>query len=103
MDELVPSEFYLSQNYPNPFREKTTIKYCVPDKTSIKITVLDPDMKILKVLENEVKDAGTYQVEFSREAESASDGNVNKLPSGIYFYRFEAREFNETKKMVLKE
>ena len=53
MDELVPSEFYLSQNYPNPFKEKTTIKYCVPDKTSIKLTVLDPDMTIIKELESD--------------------------------------------------
>ena len=91
MDELVPSEFYLSQNYPNPFKEKTTIKYCVPDKTSIKITVLDNDMTIIKELENEVKDAGTYQVEF----------NASSLSHGNYFYRFEAREFNKTKKMIL--
>ena len=51
MEELVPSEFYLSQNYPNPFKEKTIMKYCVPDKTSIKLTVLDSDMAIIKELE----------------------------------------------------
>ena len=101
MEELVPSEFYLSQNYPNPFKEKTTIKYCVPDKTSIKITVLDPDMTIIKELENDVKEAGTYQVEFSREAGSASGRDVNNLPGGSYFYRLEAKEFNKTKEMIL--
>lgn len=93
MDELVPSEFYLSQNYPNPFKDKTTIKYCVPDKTSIKITVLDPDMKFIKELENEIKEAGTYEVEF----------NADSLSNGTYFYRFEAREFNKTKEMLLIE
>jgi hypothetical protein len=91
MDEMVPSEFYLSQNYPNPFKEKTTIKYCVPNKSFVKITVLDPDMKILKVLENDVKDAGTYQVEF----------NADSFSHGTYFYRFEAKEFNKTKEMIL--
>ena len=104
MDELlVPSEFYLSQNYPNPFKEKTTIKYCVPDKTLIKITVLDTDMTIIKELENEVKEAGTYEVEFSREAGSASSGNARNLPSGTYFYRFETKGFNKTKEMILTE
>jgi hypothetical protein len=108
MDELVPSEFYLSQNYPNPFKEKTTIKYCVPDKTSIKLTVLDPDMTIIKELENDLKEAGTYEVEFSTEGGSlpvtqagASGGDVNNLPSGIYYYRFEAKEFNKIRKMIL--
>jgi hypothetical protein len=91
MDELVPSEFYLSQNYPNPFKDKTTIKYCVPDKVLIKITVLDPDMTILRELENDVKDAGTYETEF----------NANGLKDGTYYYRFEAKGFNKTKEMRL--
>ena len=93
MDELVPSEFYLSQNYPNPFKEKTTIKYCVPDKTLIKITVLDPDMTIIRELENDVKEPGTYEVEFE----------ANSLPLGCYFYRFETKGFNKTKEMILAE
>ena len=101
MDELVPSEFYLSQNYPNPFKEKTTIKYCVPDKTQIKLTVLHSDMTILKELENEVKEAGTYEVEFSAIGESAFGGDARNLPAGTYFYRFEAKGFNKIKKMLV--
>ena len=91
MDELVPSEFYLGQNYPNPFKEKTTIKYCVPDKTKIKLTVIDPDMKTIRELENAVKEAGTYEVEF--------DGS--NLKQGTYFYKFEAKGFNKIKEMTL--
>jgi hypothetical protein len=91
MDDLVPSEFYLSQNYPNPFKEKTTIKYCVPDKTLIKLCVLDSDMKIIKELENEVKEAGTYEVEF----------DASNLTQKSFFYRLEAKGFNKTKEMML--
>jgi hypothetical protein len=91
MEEMIPSEFYLSQNYPNPFKGKTTIKYCVPDKTLIKLTVLDSDMMIIEELENEVKDAGTYEVEF--------DGN--EVPDGIYFYQLRAKDFAEIKRMVV--
>jgi hypothetical protein len=93
MDELIPSEFYLSQNYPNPFTEKTSIKYCVPDKALIKLTVLDSDMTIIKVLENEVKEAGTYEVEF----------NASNLIQKSFFYRLEAKGFHKTKEMILKE
>ena len=93
MDELVPSEFYLSQNYPNPFKGKTTIKYCVPDKTLIKIIVFDSDMTIVEELENEVKEAGTYEVEFK----------ANGFKCGPYFYRLEAKGFNKTKEMTLIE
>ena len=91
MDEMVPSEFYLSQNYPNPFKEKTTIKYCVPDKTLIKLNVLDADMKIIKELENEVREPGTYEVEF--------DGA--EVASGVFLYQLKVGSFIDTKKMML--
>lgn len=91
MDELIPSEFYLSQNYPNPFMQKTTIKYCVPDKTLIKLTVLDSDMKIIKELVNEVMEPGTYEVAF----------NASNLTKGSFFYKLEAKGFNKTKEMML--
>jgi hypothetical protein len=91
MDDLLPNEFYLSQNYPNPFKVKTSIKYCVPDKTQIKITIFDHAMTIIQVLENDVKEAGTHEVEF----------NAANLPSAVYFYRLQAGSFTETKKMLL--
>ena len=91
MDELIPSHFYLSQNYPNPFNDKTIIKYCVPDKTLIKIIVFDSDMTIVEELENEVKEAGTYEVEF----------NGTEISNGIYFYQLRAKDFIDIKKMAV--
>ena len=61
MDELVPSDFYLSQNYPNPFKEKTTIKFCIPHKTSVKLTIFNSFGSVIKKLVNEEKYAGTYE------------------------------------------
>ena len=62
MNDLVPSEFYLSQNYPNPFSEKTTIKFCVAYKTKVKLEVFNSDGEIIKTLLDEEKEAGTYEV-----------------------------------------
>ena len=64
MNNLVPEEFYLGQNYPNPFKEKTTIKYCVAYKTNIKITVFNSKGEIIEKLVDQVKEAGTYKLEF---------------------------------------
>ncbi|MEJ2618408.1 MAG: hypothetical protein P8Z35_25860, partial [Ignavibacteriaceae bacterium] len=64
MNNLVPVEFYLGQNYPNPFKEKTTIKYCVAYKTRIKITVFNSKGEIIERLVDEEKEAGTYKLEF---------------------------------------
>ena len=91
MEEIVPTEFQLSQNYPNPFKERTTIKFCVPDKMKIRLEVFDTDGNKVKTLVDEIKEAGTYKVEF----------DASKLPSGIYFYRLQAGDYIETKKMVL--
>jgi hypothetical protein len=91
MEEIAPTEFQLSQNYPNPFREKTTIRYCIPDKTRIRIEVFDACRSNVKTIVKEIKEVGTYQVEF----------NATELPSAVYFYKLQAGSFVETKKMVL--
>ena len=90
MEEIVPTEFQLSQNYPNPFKERTTIKYCVPDKMKIKLEVFDSNGNKLKTLVDEIKEAGTYKVEF----------DARELVNGEYLYKLETRDFFETKKMV---
>ena len=91
MEDIVPTEFQLSQNYPNPFRKMTTIKYCVPDKARIGVEVFDSSRNKVKTLVKEIKEAGTYKVEF----------NAVELASGIYFYKLQAGDFVETKKMIL--
>ena len=92
MNGLIPLEFHLSQNYPNPFKEKTIIKYCVAFKTNVTISVSDFENKLLRTLVQEVKEAGTYEVEFK----------ADNLPEGIYFYQFETKEYIYKKKMILK-
>ena len=91
MEDLVQTEFQLNQNYPNPFKERTTIKYCVPDKARIGLEVSDSSRNKVKTLVKEIKEAGTYKVEF----------NAKELANGIYYYRLQAGDFVETKKMIL--
>ena len=91
MEEIVPTEFQLSQNYPNPFKDKTTIKYCVPDKMKINLEIFDSNGNKVKTLVDEIKEAGTYKVEL----------NAKGLVSGEYLYKLESRDYFETKKMIL--
>mgnify|MGYP000028252014 CR=1 FL=1 len=60
MKDLFPTEFYLSQNYPNPFKEKTTIKYCLPEEIRVKLEILDNEKEIIKTLVDEIKEQGKY-------------------------------------------
>ena len=97
MDEVTPLAFHLSQNYPNPFSEKTIIKYCVAYKTRIRLTVFDNDGKEIEKLVDEEKNPGTYEVVFFG-CHSRESGNPE---GGTYFYRLEAGEFISEKRMQL--
>lgn len=113
--ELEPTEFSIGQNYPNPFKEKTTIKYCVAYKTRVQITVFDSESKVIEKLVDEEKEAGTYEVEFDAStchsgsdqsfrlvsAGRSPDGLVRNLESGNYYYCLEAGNYKSEKIMTL--
>ena len=99
INELEPTEFYLSPNYPNPFKEKTIIKYCVAYRTRVLLTVYNEKSKEIIKLVNEEKDPGTYEVEFNA-CHSRESGNPLE---GTYFYCLEAGDFTSEKKMVLEK
>jgi hypothetical protein len=110
VDELVPSEFYLGQNYPNPFKEKTIIKYCIAYKTRVKLIVYSSEREEIIKLVDEEKNPGTYEVIFQSTVGSLPDGlSANKagkagrqLVSGNYYYRLKAGDYSSEKKMVIK-
>jgi hypothetical protein len=91
MEDLLPTEFYLSQNHPNPFKGKTIIKYCLPEEIRIKLEIFDSRQEKIKTLVDEIKEPGTYQAEF----------NPNGFGEGIYLYQLSAGSLILTKKMIL--
>ena len=91
--EAIPTEFNLAQNYPNPFNPETTIKYVVPKTSLVSIKVYDLTGQEVASLVNEVKEVGTYDVNF----------DARNLASGVYLYRMVAGDFTSVKKLnVLK-
>jgi len=98
MYDLEPSEFYLSQNYPNPFSEKTTIKYCVAYKIKVRLEVFDNEGKMIKVLVDEEKEAGTYEVEF--EVAVCHTGESRNIIQSTFMYQLQAKDFSSTKRMI---
>jgi hypothetical protein len=87
----IPSSFSLSQNYPNPFNPATNIKFAIPKNEFVKITVFDILGKEIVTLVNEQLQPGTYETNW----------NASNYPSGVYFYRLQADDFSETKRMTL--
>jgi len=81
----------LNQNYPNPFNPSTEINYSLKKDGIVVIKVFDVLGKEVAFLKNKYEKAGNYSVNF----------NAADLPSGIYFYRITAGNFQQTKKMLL--
>ena len=87
----LPEEFSLSQNYPNPFNSSTTISYGLPEGTFVSLIVYDCLGNNVRSLVNEFQEAGLHIVVF----------DSNNLPSGLYFLRMLASDWDQTRKMVL--
>jgi hypothetical protein len=88
---VLPKTFALEQNYPNPFNPVTSIKYQLPKAEFVTIKLFDILGREVATLVNERKDAGFFQFEF----------DASNYASGLYFYKIEAGDFVETKKMML--
>jgi hypothetical protein len=87
----LPSEYSLSQNYPNPFNPFTKIKYDLPKSSYVKMIIYDNLGRTIKVLINEFKNAGSYEINL----------DAINLSSGVYYYRIQAGEYSSTKKLIL--
>lgn len=87
----IPSKFSLNQNYPNPFNPVTKINYSIPKKGFVTLKIYNILGKEIKTLVNEVKSAGSYEVNFDATGYS----------SGVYFYRIETNGYSDTKSMML--
>ena len=82
--------FCLRQNYPNPFNPSTTICYELPRAATVSLKIFNMLGQLVETLVDQHKVAGSYQVQW----------NASNVPSGIYFYRLQAGEYVEMKKMV---
>ncbi|HZH71072.1 MAG TPA: right-handed parallel beta-helix repeat-containing protein [Mariniphaga sp.] len=90
-EKIIPTEYTLFQNYPNPFNPVTIIRYDIPKAGNVELKVYDILGREVKVLVNEIKSAGRYEVEF----------NASDLASGIYIYRIQTPDFTKSQKMIL--
>jgi len=94
--ENMPNQYLLHQNYPNPFNPITTLRYNVPEKILVRISIFDISGNPIKMLVNEVKSAGFYSTRWD-----AINDKGQPISAGVYFYKIQAGNFVDTKKMIL--
>ena len=91
----LPTSFAMHQNYPNPFNPTTTINYQLPNLSSASLTVYDVRGHKIINLQDGVKAAGKYEVQWN-----GNDHAGNQVSTGVYFARFQAGGHSQTIKMV---
>jgi hypothetical protein len=87
----LPNDFALRQNYPNPFNPSTAIEFVVAEKSYVILEVFNSIGEKVSNLVNEEKKAGSYRVDF----------DATGFTSGIYYYKLQADNFVQTRKMIL--
>jgi hypothetical protein len=95
-EAALPTSFFLSHNYPNPFNPETQIDYALPRNCNVNLTIYNILGQKLKTLVDELQKAGFKTVHWD-----GKDDQGEEVASGIYFYRLKAGDYFETKKMVL--
>ena len=86
-----PRSFALAQNYPNPFRDQTTITYDLNQPGPVMLRVYDLQGRMVRELVQGTQPAGSHTVTFA----------ADRLPAGTYVYRLTAGSSQETRKMVV--
>jgi len=93
---LIPTEYYLDQNFPNPFNMQTIIQYGVPQKTVGRMVIYNILGQKIKTFELGEINAGRYRIQWDGR------NNFGKIvSSGVYIYRFESQKFTLAKKLLL--
>ncbi len=89
-------EFYLSQNFPNPFNPSTTISFGVPQKSNVRLEVFNTLGRLVRTITNKYYSPGQYAITWN-----GKDNFGKKVNSGIYIYRFSSNNFIDSKRMIL--
>ncbi len=90
-ENLIPENFKLFQNYPNPFNPTTVISYRLPVTGNVTLKIYDMLGREVATLVDGELNHGEYSVAYQ----------ADHLSSGIYFYRLNAGEFTQVKRMIL--
>ncbi len=93
---MVPSEFVVHQNFPNPFNPSTNITFDLPYRENVTVTIYNILGQAISEIDLGEKAAGSHLVSWDSKDDSGRD-----VAGGVYFYKVKAGEMTDTRKMVL--
>jgi hypothetical protein len=90
-NQNLPKNFKLEQNFPNPFNPITMIRVAIPYSCSVSLVIFNILGEQVATIYEDQLPAGEFDFSW----------NASGMSSGIYWYRLQAGEYTETRKMVL--
>jgi len=96
IDEVLPGETHLHNNYPNPFNSSTTVNYSLAAESNVLLQVYDIRGRIVKTLISETGQAGSHDVVWDGTNDAGKP-----IASGTYFYALKTSETNIVRKMTV--
>ncbi len=94
-ESSLPTSFTLDQNFPNPFRTRTTVRYTLAERADVQLTIYNMLGQRIRTLVSEEQAAGVQSVVWD------GHGTSGRLAAGVYLVRLQAGAFTETRRMVL--
>jgi hypothetical protein len=95
VEDVKPTVFALRQNAPNPFAGTTMIRFDLPKGAQVRLDVFDVRGRLIKTMVNNSLPAGRYSIGWD-----GRDASGQQVASGVYYYRIQAGNWNDTKTMV---
>ncbi|MBC8466014.1 T9SS type A sorting domain-containing protein, partial [bacterium] len=90
-DNSLPTEFALHSAYPNPFNATTTIGFSLPEQMQVSLQLFDLTGRLVETLIDDRLEAGRFDAVWNADMQAA----------GVYFYRLQAGDFVQTRKLML--
>jgi flagellar hook assembly protein FlgD len=94
--EGIPTEFALHENYPNPFNPTTTLRFDLPEVSSITLTIYNMLGQKVRTFDYQNTSAGYHSVTWD-----ATNDLGQQVGAGVYLYQLQTKDFVKTRKMVL--
>jgi hypothetical protein len=90
----VPDKFKLMQNYPNPFNPSTKIRYYLPERAQVFLSIFDVLGRIVEEYDKGIQDVGCHEIIWEPKS------SVGEISGGTYFYKLQAGKFTDVRKLV---
>jgi phosphodiesterase/alkaline phosphatase D-like protein len=93
---LIPTEYALDHNFPNPFNPETTLRYAIPNAGFVTLSIYNVlGQEVVRLVDSEQM-PGFYAMSWN-----GKDASGQTVASGVYLYRIQAGDFHQTHKMML--